>query len=134
MTTRVFRRQFSEMTELVNTLAFLPDSTDQIEALKIREGDAKEIISIKNSIAEMKDAEIERANKLLSLISYDQESGFIKIWRLLSPTIISIWLWGSSNCVVWKLWKRCLVLMNAIKSSGNCVSELPRNMRNAAIS
>ncbi|KAA0669293.1 hypothetical protein E2K61_14410, partial [Escherichia coli] len=42
-TTRVFRRQFSEMTELVNTLAFLPDSTDQIEALKIREGDAKEI-------------------------------------------------------------------------------------------
>lgn len=48
MTTRVFRRQFSEMTELVNTLAFLPDSTDQIEALKIREGDAKEIISIKN--------------------------------------------------------------------------------------
>ncbi|MBW6086675.1 hypothetical protein KZ779_20290 [Escherichia coli] len=35
------------MTELVNTLAFLPDSTDQIEALKIREGDAKEIISIK---------------------------------------------------------------------------------------
>ncbi|HGT8905434.1 TPA: hypothetical protein ACM4HQ_005812, partial [Escherichia coli] len=43
MTTRVFRRQFSEMTELVNTLAFLPDSTDQIEALKIREGDAKEI-------------------------------------------------------------------------------------------
>ncbi|EOW7716150.1 sensor domain-containing phosphodiesterase [Escherichia coli] len=78
MTTRVFRRQFSEMTELVNTLAFLPDSTDQIEALKIREGDAKEIISIKNSIAEMKDAEIERSNKLLSLISYDQESGFIK--------------------------------------------------------
>lgn len=78
MTTRVFRRQFSEMTDLVNTLAFLPDSTDQIEALKIREGDAKEIISIKNSIAEMKDAEIERANKLLSLISYDQESGFIK--------------------------------------------------------
>ncbi len=69
MTTRVFRRQFSEMTDLVNTLAFLPDSTDQIEALKIREGDAKEIISIKNSIAEMKDAEIERANKLLSLIS-----------------------------------------------------------------
>ncbi|MGQ7093324.1 hypothetical protein ACUOBA_32305, partial [Escherichia coli] len=59
-------------------LAFLPDSTDQIEALKIREGDAKEIISIKNSIAEMKDAEIERSNKLLSLISYDQESGFIK--------------------------------------------------------
>ncbi len=47
MTTRVFRRQFSEMTDLVNTLAFLPDSTDQIEALKIREGDAKEIISIK---------------------------------------------------------------------------------------
>ncbi len=91
MTTRVFRRQFSEMTDLVNTLAFLPDSTDQIEALKIREGDAKEIISIK-TIAEMKDAEIERANKLLSLISYDQESGFIKIWRLLSPTIISIWL------------------------------------------
>lgn len=43
----MFRRQFSEMTELVNTLAFLPDSTDQIEALKIREGDAKEIISIK---------------------------------------------------------------------------------------
>ncbi|HFL9087189.1 TPA: EAL domain-containing protein, partial [Escherichia coli] len=78
MTTRVFRRQFSEMTELVNTLAFLPDSTDQIEALKIREGDAKEIISIKKSIAEMKDAEIERSNKLLSLISYDQESGFIK--------------------------------------------------------
>ncbi|ENC5116870.1 EAL domain-containing protein, partial [Escherichia coli] len=78
MTTRVFRRQFSEMTELINTLAFLPDSTDQIEALKIREGDAKEIISIKNSIAEMKDAEIERSNKLLSLISYDQESGFIK--------------------------------------------------------
>lgn len=77
MTTRVFRRQFSEMTELVNTLAFLPDSTDQIEALKIREGDAKEIISIKNSIAEMKDAEIERSNKLLSLISYDQESGFM---------------------------------------------------------
>ena len=73
-----FRRQFSEMTDLVNTLAFLPDSTDQIEALKIREGDAqKEIISIKNSIAEMKDAEIERANKLLSLID-DQESGFIK--------------------------------------------------------
>lgn len=29
MTTRVFRRQFSEMTELVNTLAFLPDSTDR---------------------------------------------------------------------------------------------------------
>lgn len=56
----------------------MPDSTDQIEALKIREGDAKEIISIKNSIAEMKDAEIERSNKLLSLISYDQESGFIK--------------------------------------------------------
>ncbi|MGQ7174335.1 LytS/YhcK type 5TM receptor domain-containing protein, partial [Escherichia sp. R-CC3] len=26
-------------------------------------------------IAEMKDAEIERSNKLLSLISYDQESG-----------------------------------------------------------
>ncbi len=26
----------------------------------------------------MKDAEIERSNKLLSLISYDQESGFIK--------------------------------------------------------
>ena len=58
----------------------------------------------------------------------------LKIWRLLSPTIISIWLWGSSNCVVWKPWKRCLVLMNAIKSSGNCVSELLRNMHNAAIS
>lgn len=78
MTTRVFRRQFSEMTELVNTLEILPDATDQLQALKIREGDAKEIISIKNSIAEMKDAEIERSNKLLSLISYDQESGFIK--------------------------------------------------------
>ncbi|QTA25171.1 sensor domain-containing phosphodiesterase [Escherichia albertii] len=78
MTTSVFRRQFSEMTELVNMLEFLPDSTDQMQALKIREGDAKEIISIKNSIAEMKDAEIERSNKLLSLISYDQESGFIK--------------------------------------------------------
>ncbi|MED9110843.1 cyclic diguanylate phosphodiesterase, partial [Escherichia marmotae] len=78
MTTRVFRRQFSEMTTLVNTLEFLPDSADQMQALKIREGDAKEIISIKNSIAEMKDAEVERSNKLLSLISYDQESGFIK--------------------------------------------------------
>ncbi|EKI8157207.1 CHASE9 sensor domain-containing protein, partial [Escherichia coli] len=38
MTTRVFRRQFSEMTELVNTLEFLPDATDQMQALKIREG------------------------------------------------------------------------------------------------
>ncbi|MGS2977442.1 EAL domain protein, partial [Escherichia coli] len=62
MPTRVFRRQFSEMTGLVNTLAFLPDSTDHIEALKIRGGDAKEIISIKNSIAEMNDAAVERSN------------------------------------------------------------------------
>lgn len=75
---RILRGQFSEMTSLVTALEFLPDSADENRALKIHDGDAKEIISIKNSIAEMKGAEIERSNKLLSLISYDQESGFIK--------------------------------------------------------
>ncbi|CAQ88508.1 EAL domain-containing protein [Escherichia fergusonii] len=75
---RILRGQFSEMTSLVTALEFLPDSADENQALKIHDGDAKEIISIKNSIAEMKGAEIERSNKLLSLISYDQESGFIK--------------------------------------------------------
>lgn len=78
MTTQVFRQQFSEMTGLVNALAPLPDSMDQIEALETREDDAEEVISVRNSIAETKDAETERANKLLSLTSYDQESDSIK--------------------------------------------------------
>ncbi len=79
MTTRVFRRQFSEMTELVNTLAFFARLNGSNRGSEnSRRRCERDYQHQKNSIAEMKDAEIERSNKLLSLISYDQESGFIK--------------------------------------------------------
>ncbi len=81
----------------------------------------------------MKDAEIERANKLLSLISYDQESGFIKNMAIIES--------NNNQYLAVGIIKLCgleavkvVLSTNAIKSSGNCVSELPRNMRNAAIS